>query len=315
MSKFVAFRLNAGKKFGLGHLIRLINISRSLKVKPFWIIESDYKNISNFFDNKKTKFYIKKKISENVVIKKIQKLGIKKIMFDLPNDNDKNKKKIISKYSSLNLKTISYDLPKKYSDTDIKIIPYITNQKINQKNTFVGSQYLGMRFKKNKLKKIKNILISISGSDKFDIGNAIYNILKKYNFNITYIYGLNKKPSSKTKNCRIKKFSYNLKKLISCNDLIITGEGLTKYDVIYQNKPLIIFQQFNNSQLIQDFKSKRLCLIIKKNLKNKVVEKRIISFVNNDKLIKKFHENQINLLKNYNKLSEYKKMLNTINCL
>ncbi len=236
-------------------------------------------------------------------------------MFDLPNDNNKNKKKIISKYSSLNLKTISYDLPKKYSNTDIKIIPYITNQKINQKNTFVGSQYLGMRFKKNKLKKIKNILISISGSDKFDIGNTIYNILKKYNFNITYIYGLNKKPSSITKSCRIKKFSYNLKELISYNDLIITGEGMTKYDVIYQNKPLIIFQQFNNSQLIQDFKSKRLCLIIKKNLKNNIVEKKIISFVNNDKLLKKFHKNQINLLKNYNNLNEYKKMLNTINCL
>ncbi len=56
MSKFVAFRLSAGKKFGLGHLIRLINISRSLKAKPFWIIESDYKKISNFLIIKKISF-------------------------------------------------------------------------------------------------------------------------------------------------------------------------------------------------------------------------------------------------------------------
>jgi spore coat polysaccharide biosynthesis predicted glycosyltransferase SpsG len=315
MSKFIAFRLSAGKRFGLGHLIRLINISRSLKSKPFWIIESDYGKISNFFHNKKTKLYIKKKISENIVVKKIKKLGIKKIVFDLPDNNNKNKKKIISQYSSLNLKTISYDLPTKYSDADVKIIPYITNKKINQKNTFVGSQYLGIKFKKNRLNKIKNILISISGSDKFDIGNTIYNILKKYNFNITFIHGLNKKPSSITKKCCIKKFAYNLKELISYNDLIITGEGMTKYDVIYENKPLIIIQQFNNSQLMQDFKSKRLCLIIKKNLKKDIVEKKIISFVNNNKLLKKFHKNQINLLKKNSNLYEYKKMLNTINCL
>lgn len=308
MKQQIALRLMAGNKFGLGHLARLQKLSLSLKSDYFWIIESENKNISKLINKKNGKYIISKKIDDKKVIKKILKLGFKKIIFDLPDNNFKKKKEIISLYKSNSFKTVSYDLPKYQTNADIKIIPYLTNYKsLKNKNIFLGPQYLGLRFKKSKKSKINKILISISGSDKLNIGKKIFDKLKDTKFKITYIQGLNKKKLA-TRTHKIIQFNQSLIKIIDKNDLIITGEGMTKYDVVYRNKPLIIVQQFRSNDLIKVFNSKKVGYLISKN----VAKLKILNLIDKFNYLVDFQKNQKKIFGGKSNLSDYKKMINKI---
>ena len=53
----------------------------------------------------------------------------------------------------------------------------------------------------------------------------------------------------------------NIDRHLKWCDIIICGEGITKYEAVYQNKPVIMIHQFDvRSHLIKQFLSQKTCL-------------------------------------------------------
>ena len=48
MKQKLAFRVDASKKIGIGHLIRLINISKKLDIKPTWLVKANKDDVNKY---------------------------------------------------------------------------------------------------------------------------------------------------------------------------------------------------------------------------------------------------------------------------
>ena len=298
-----AFRLEISKEIGLGHYKRLLVLKKKINLKPIWIISGD-KNIIHKLFKKKKFFYIKDFKSEIQNIVNLKKIGVTKIVFDIANNNfiNNNKNlKTINLYRKNNFKTISFDLPKQKKTSDISIIPYdyISKSKPkNNKKTFVGSEYFlyETKFKKNNLsKKIKKILISIGGSDYKNIGIEILKILSNEKFSIKLLSGLNKKIHFKNKKLSTVNFHNKVEKYYKWCDIVICGEGITKFEAINHNKPVILIHQYDVfSNLIKTFLKQQTCLSLGLYNKKKLnfYKNQIISYINNKCVQIKHMKNQ-----------------------
>ena len=142
------------------------------------------------------------------------------------------------------------------------IILIINLIKKNSINFFGSDYYLNKNTKiKNIIKnKVKNILITIGGSDFKSIGYEIAKILKDENFKIRLLCGLND-INNDLNNVENIKFVDDIETHLKWSDLVICGEGLTKYEVIFQNKPFVMIHQFDlKSIMIKSFLKEDLCL-------------------------------------------------------
>lgn len=319
-----AFRLDISKSVGLGHYKRLSILKERLKINPIWILSGDKKIINKFFKNKNF-YYIKNYNSEIKIALEIKKSGIQKIIFDIANnDFIKNNKniKLINLYKKQNFKTISFDIPGQKKVSDISIIPYdfySEKKNIRNKKIFVGSKYLlhKKNFVKNNLpKKIKKILISIGGSDFKSIGIKLLKHFKSENFQIRLLVGLNKYNYINDKKFKLIKFEHNMEKHFSWCDMVICGEGLTKFEAINYNKPTIIIHQFDvASKLIKSFLKQQTCLSLGLYNKKKLNDYKnlIISYINDKTLQAKHMKNQNKLFNRSIFIKKQKMLLDEIN--
>ena len=270
MSSDIAFRVQVSKNIGIGHIKRLILLKHKLKINPIWIISGNKEIIEKVFKNKNKFYFIKRFSQELKLIQIIKKKGIKKVVFDIANNSnikiDQNIK-IINLYKDNHLKTISFDNPRQKLVSDISIIPYDYNlgiKKNKKTKIFIGSKYFFNRknFIENNVPiKINKILITIGGSDYRNIGLKLLKLFKYSNFKIRLLVGLNNKFEFNNQNHKIIKMEDNIDKHLKWCDIIICGEGITKYEAVYQNKPVIIIHQFDvRSHLIKQFLSQKTCL-------------------------------------------------------
>jgi spore coat polysaccharide biosynthesis predicted glycosyltransferase SpsG len=281
MSSDIAFRVQVSKNIGIGHIKRLILLKHKLKINPIWIISGNKEIIEKVFKNKKKFYFIKRFSQELKLIQIIKKKGIKKVVFDIANNSnikiDQNIK-LINLYKDNHLKTISFDNPRQKLVSDISIIPYDYNlgiKKNKKTKIFIGSKYFFNRknFIENNVPiKINKILITIGGSDYRNIGLKLLKLFKYSNFKIRLLVGLNNKFEFNNQNHKIIKMEDNIDKHLKWCDIIICGEGITKYEAVYQNKPVIMIHQFDvRSHLIKQFLSQKTCLSL--GLYNNKIEK------------------------------------------
>lgn len=303
------FRADFSQKIGLGHLKRLLILKKKLKINPIWIVNGN-NQIFERFEKKSKVIYVKNIYEEKKLISNLKDAGLKKVVLDISNSNNlKNNRyiKIFNIYKKLKFKIISYDLPFAKLNSDISIIPYEFNRSILKKSNieFKGSDYFINENKKFKInnhrKKIKKILISISGSDYKQIGYEIYKILEKENFNIRVLQGLNKNGFEQNSRNSFLNLNKNIQSHLNWSDLIICGEGLIKYDAIYFNKPIIIIHQFDDkSDLIKTFLNQDMCLSLGIFRKEKKIyyREKILNYIN-DKLLQELHiKNQQKIFNN-----------------
>ena len=320
----LAFRVHIEKNIGLGHFKRLDILKKKLRQNVTWIVSGDEKIIYSNLKKNKNLFIVQSLNDEKKLAYKLYKNNFQKIVFDIANEKFLKNNfyvKIISVYKKFNFKIISYDLPNKKSLSDVSIIPYNFNNKLNKKKNsinFFGSDYYlnkNTKIKKNIIKKkVKNILITIGGSDFKSIGYEIAKILKDENFKIRLLCGLNDigNDLNDVKNI---KFVDDIEAYLKWSDLVICGEGLTKYEVIFQNKPFVMIHQFDvKSIMIKSFLKEDLCLSLgiynKKKLND--YKKKILYYVNNKDLISKHLKKQIKIYGNERAYKNKEKLIKEI---
>tara|TARA_Y100000768_G_C23990359_1_gene692075 strand:+ start:5873 stop:6847 length:975 start_codon:yes stop_codon:yes gene_type:complete len=319
-----AFRVHITKSIGLGHLKRLNILKKYIKQNVYWIVSGDKEIIYKNIRKSKNILFIKSIKHEAKIANELFAKGLNKVVFDIANNKFLKKNlnlKIISIYKKFGHKIISYDLPNQKNLSDISIIPYdLEKRKEIKKNciNFYGSKYYlndNLRMNKNKNKiKIKKILITIGGSDFKNIGYELAKILKNENFKIKLLCGLNNIKSNLS-NVETIGLVQNIDKYLKWSDIVICGEGLTKYEIIYQNKPFIMIHQFDTrSNMIKSFIKEDYCLSLglysKKNLKN--YKRKILEYINNNDLISKHLKKQIKIFDNINVYKNKRKLINLI---
>lgn len=287
--KTIGLRTHISESVGLGHYSRIENLSYKIKEKKIWLVSGEIKLIKKIFKNKKFFFFRK----ENTILNFLKKNKIRKIIIDLSYKKNilSNIYKIYNIYKKNKIKTISFDdaRQKKYI-TDISIIPSISGKnkilnKFKKTKFFTGKEFNFTYNKKKNIrpkfkKKIKKVLISISGTDKNNIGFKILKNLIKLNFKFTLING--NKLNFKFKNSII--FKKNLKKIkfydyiskkqmtreINRTDIGICGPGVIKFDMSSAHKTFILIlkkKELNDIQINNFLKFKNCKIIELENIK------------------------------------------------
>lgn len=261
-------------RYGSGHFSRVLNIKKQISVKKILF------------------FNIAEKKDRVSFLKHINKTN-KKILLDISNKNFlKSQKKYLAKIQSIinkkNHKLIIIDDIKSNSalvyfnkcNIEFYINPYIKSlwRKKFIKNYFLGHKYLiGLnKYPKfnNKKNKIKNILIFLTGS-KNTINLKFAKFIEQEcnffsNYKISFITA-NFLELKKKINLKFVKFYNilsvsNISKLLKKSDMVISGQGNFKYEIIITGHPLIIITEKKYHLLIKKRLS-RLNVINIKNLK------------------------------------------------
>lgn len=313
--------------FGKGHQVRAENYQQAFKKY------NDKIKIINLVNKKNRLIYNFLKLNE-----KIKKNDV--IFFDISNrfffnnlNNAKLLKKIFKLYSSkivvidgLNKEIISNKFRYRYKAV---IIPYIFDQellnKIKNVKYFIGIKYFITKkfkiLKKNNNLKKKNILFTSGGSDKenstvkflkilkfINLDNIKFSILIGPNFKRLYVNNIRKFCKKGKLNVKFLKFKKDIYTNIIDKDIVITSSGLTKYDLLYLRKPLIVFPE-NKDQKKVDKKFKKI--FHQFYLDDLSCCKRNSIRLNKMIIIKKNITNYYNITKNI-KMNEFKLIYNFI---
>ncbi|ABK62036.1 UDP-2,4-diacetamido-2,4,6-trideoxy-beta-L-altropyranose hydrolase [Clostridium novyi] len=255
----ILFRVDGGEKIGLGHIMRTLVLAKELSKNH------EVKYIC--LDSPKYIKGIEKIKSENIDVIKIGELNeIEKIK------NIKSDFIVVDKY---NIKSdYLLDLKSKFKviyfddNADLNYYPvdYIINQNIHAhelkynclKNTqlLLGSKYTMLReeFRNNKSiqikERIQNVLITVGGSDDFNITEDIINQLTNLQFKLQIVVG----SAFKFKN-RLKKYESsnvilnenpNMSKIMEKCDIAISTCGSTIYELCFLGIPTIGFVIVDN---------------------------------------------------------------------
>lgn len=306
------------KKTGTGNAIRLINYSNLINNKNFFkflLINLDDKNSIKLLDvknYKKVSIYNKLKLKDfkDRVINCVQKNNIKVIFADLLTSENLYKNEINLFFrtikNSCDVKIILVgDFRCKNFNSDYTIIPQFIaddHKKFKLKNVSAGLNYFPfskemkiLRKKKFQFKKIRNILVFMSGSDPMNATLKIVDFLKssffkKFSIKIILSKKLNlinyKKIFKKIRyNQNIKINDFNKKKfiqLLNWSNLNIVGEGSILIESIFTKKAILV---------IRFFKKKYSNL----NFLNYLKSKKVLDFINLSKINK---NNMIDKIKN-----------------
>ena len=189
----VAFRVDGSKKLGLGHVKRCIVLAKNLqkkKVSCFFIIQ--FKEIKELLESKGF---------EVIVIQQKNELGqIKKILSEKKCNKliiDSKRKSIEKLVKNLDKKIITILIDNEHycNFVDLIVLSSIKNPKKNYpKNCIVGIEYLlhGIEELPKPIKNNSNsILLSLGGSDKYNITKKIVNSFSTItdDFNLIVVLG------------------------------------------------------------------------------------------------------------------------------
>lgn len=329
--KIIGLRVHISMSVGLGHFSRLENLASNLNQKVFWLVSGDINLIKKCLSKKKF-FYIKHGDNKkSQILEFLKNKKINKIIVDLgyiSNLKKGNIYRILNFYLKNKLKLISFDdARQKRNLSHISIISGVDKKKyfFNSKESkiFYGKEY-NFSIKTKKIYKrskfyqeVKNIFISISGTDQKDLGFKILKLLVNENFKFTLVCSkkLTARPSTKSfikKNIDKVKFLHLISKQKMMNEInkshfCICGPGIIKFDLSKLHKSFILILRRNqiNDIQIQNFIGLRNCKIIKiNNIANDHIKTSILEYIKNDKLrhkhylnTKKFFMNKIFLKK------------------
>lgn len=301
------------KDIGYGHFSRCNKIRSKLKKYflcehiSFSIQNKNFNNIFSYFDSNSLSKYDciiidinHKKIITNKNFEKIKERIIKisnKVMLI-----DSIDKKMINNLEKVNVRSV--------------LIPYIfdtDNIQIKDNTKYLlGPKYFVVdsikKRKKKFKKKIKNILVTCGGSDVKNISYKITKFLLKenkgviihivigslFNFkNLVIIKNLQKKfPKYIKLHFRIKNL-YHVSK--NC-EAAFSLSGLSKYELIHQNLPIIVLNLNSQDRKINYILEKQKLLITLNNLKSKKDINKFKNFVLNSKIRKVLISNGKNVI-------------------
>jgi len=293
LNKSILIRVDFNKYIGLGHIKRCINLATIFEKKG-WRILFVCKDCEekNKIDNTKFHFiYLKNTISEEEdglqTIELYKKYKIKILIIDRDNFLTLNKKRqyylFLKKVRKANI-LFSWDpLIYKKFNYDYIYFPYVGAKKIFRinKKSILGENFLIINkkfFFFRKLKsKIKNILINLGGTDKFEYLIEILNmnifLFNPYKIKIILFNKLNTIQIEEFKRiCNLMRSKVDLvinPKMIhnyyKWADLGIVSSGYSKYEASASGLPIFLFESSNlQSKFNNFFLNKKSSFLYKK---------------------------------------------------
>lgn len=246
-----AICVEASHQKGMGHLFRMLNFVKYLETKK----QSFIFLINN---NEKTKEILKSNQYSYEIVELddfstdwesslIKKHKIKYWINDRLNTDDKHTNNVLK--NSVKLITFD-DLGNGAKYCDINICGLIFNNKdIKGKKILKGIDYLILNpeidiYKKQR-EKLKNILVTLGGSDTYGVTIKVLKLLKKYNIKATIHIGPSFKHKEElqnelTTNFKIIDFVPSLIEEFSKYDLAITGGGITPFEANASGLPSFV---------------------------------------------------------------------------
>ena len=284
-AKKVIIRVDGSPKVGLGHLMRCKVIAQALVEKGIKVIIVTKQANLNFRE-------ILKGLMQCCIVEINENLGYEDdarnivqiakshnsnlIITDVSTDeNVKNINQYAKFYqalakSKLNVVVID-DLEAVDYPFKVHIIPYygadiLKYQKHNETKYLIGSKFYVFREEfyrlegvKHLAKKVNNVLITLGGADKSNLTVELYDEIKKeFNYDVRVVIGpyFSDESVLKIQNKSIGRFNFDeIDKGIFWADIVITGIGLTRYEVMLVGTPCICVTTDNldiykNDQLV-----------------------------------------------------------------
>lgn len=246
-----AICLEASHKKGMGHLFRMLNFASYLKKQ-----NEEFVFLIN--DNNKTKEILQ---DENIDF----------LVIDLEDNSSHWENKIIDKYDikywindrldtvdihtnilkKQNVKIITFDdlgTGAKHSDINVCGL-FFNNDNLKGEKILSGVKYLILNDEINKYKKqrdnIKNILVTLGGSDTYGVTIKILRLLKKYNIKATIHIGPSfshkvELEKELTDEYEVISFVSSMIDEFSKHDLAITGGGITPFEANASGLPCLV---------------------------------------------------------------------------
>ena len=238
-------------------------------------------------------------------------LKLKKIL-----KNKKNPIFIIDEPKNKNLSTVLN------LDNTKTLVPFDMDYNMKKKLMSIKRIKFGFEYfiypieKIKKKKKIFDILLSFGGSDNFKGTLYVLKLLEKLKVkkNIIVVNGKHFKKNYKKKllsickknNFKIQPFSKNFDNLLNKSSLLITNSGLTKYEGVLHNIPVVVFSDSKKSQKIDkvfikktrqshfSYRKNKLDIIKLNNILDKKLNLKLLDNavykLNTDKIIKFFNQ-------------------------
>lgn len=256
----VAFRVDGNKTLGLGHVKRCIVIAKNLKER----------NVSCFFITKfkETQYFLESKGFDVFIIKNNNELDQINEILKKENSTklviDSKKKSIEKLLKNLNskIKIILIDNTNYWKYADLIILSSLENPNFfYPENSIFGSEYLlhGIEELPKSIKRKNNsILLSMGGSDKYNITKKIIISFSKsnYDFNLVVVLGKfydNEKNLLKIinddKRFHIIKSPSSLTSLMQQASIGIVTFGITVYEAAICRLPLFVISHSNENDI------------------------------------------------------------------
>jgi spore coat polysaccharide biosynthesis predicted glycosyltransferase SpsG len=265
-----AICIESSHKKGMGHLFRMLSFASFLykKNEDFIFLINDNEHMQNILKSYNYKYETVNLLDfdqnwESLLIKKY------KIRYWVNDRLDTNK--IHANFiKSNNIKLITFDdlgSGSKLSDLNFCGL-FFNKTNLQGKKIFKGTKYLILnpeieKFKRER-KEIKNILVTLGGSDTYGVTIKVLKYLKKFNIKATIHIG----PSFKHKEELQKELTPEYKlinhvssliELFHFYDLAITGGGITPFEANASGLPCLIIAneifEIDNAKYLNNLKS------------------------------------------------------------
>ncbi len=255
--KLVLFNILGSKSNGTGHLYRSISLAKDINSKNKIIfLTNKRQNIAiRTLKNSKYQFYC---YSQKKIFNKILSHKPSVVINDILSTKKKDIK--LLKYNGIDIINFE-DLGSGNLYADLTINEIFQRPNKNYNKILWGEKYFFLRDeflkqKKNKFKKIKNILLFFGGTDPNDLTlktlKSIYSSSLKQNLKLNIITGIGyknqknlKKFIKNKKNINLIENTKKISKYMNNCQIAFTSNGRTTYELAHMNLPSIVISHNN----------------------------------------------------------------------
>jgi spore coat polysaccharide biosynthesis predicted glycosyltransferase SpsG len=246
-----AICIEASHSKGMGHLFRMLNFAKYLKKQKedFIFLINNNDKTNNILQDSNISYEV---VDLNDITSNWESSIIKKYSIRYWINDRLNTTKQHSLYTkNQDIKLITFDdLGDGAKNSDINICGlFFNNDNLKGKKILKGVEYLILNNEIDKYKKerteIKNILVTLGGSDTYGVTIKVLKLLKKYNIKATIHTGISFEHNKELEKELTKEYHYityvsSFIEEFNKYDLAITGGGVTPFEANASGLPCLI---------------------------------------------------------------------------